>query len=436
MTSRPSLGVYADAGAVDRLPDARSLTETLFPAEPLPRMDIAQIALRPPVRPGAALSVLDITEFFGETSGGIRTYLLEKAKYVEAHPSLRQVLVVPGPADAITESDGVRCYRLAGPRIPRQKPYRFMLAAGSIRRVIEHEAPSVIEVGSPAIVPWLVRLATRRVDAPLVYFYHSNFPRVISAFPERDGGVKPLLSRLAWGYARRLDRLFAMTIVTSRFSADELHRNGIDRVVRVPLGADLAFFNPARRAWRDETRVRHGLPIDRPIVGFVGRFAKEKELDVLLDAWREVERRTDALLVLIGDGPKRVMLEARATSRVRFLPYQTRRAGLADLHAALDLYVAPSSVETFGLSSLESLASGTPLLAANRGGVAEQVRDSGAGATFEAGSAASLAERAEWLLQQDLVALGAKGRAYAEREHGWDSVFDRLFTVYRDVVSP
>ena len=436
MTYGSSLDAWAAPGAADRAPANRSLTDTLFPVEPLPRVNIATATLPPPVRPDAAQSVLDVTEFFGETSGGIRTYLLEKAKYVEAHPALRQVLVVPGPADAITDSAGVRCYRLAGAEIPGQKPYRFMLSMASIRRIAEHERPAVIEVGSPALVPWLVRWATSRVETPLVYFYHSNFPRVISAFPERDGGVKPLLSRLAWRYARQLDRLFALTIVTSQFSADELHRNGIDRVVRVPLGADLAFFNPSRRASRDATRTRHGLPLDRPVVGFVGRFAREKELDVLLDAWRDVARRTDAVLVLIGDGPKRAMLEARATADVRFLPFQTDRAALADLHAALDVYVAPSSVETFGLSSLESLASGTPLLAADRGGVAEQVRESGAGATFEAGSAASLAERAGWLLQQDLAALGARGRAYVEREHGWDRVFDRLFTVYRDVVNP
>lgn len=425
----------AHTGREGLLDASRSVADRLFPRGALAECDLVHDVLPSPLRPAADIGVLDITEFFGETSGGIRTYLLQKAAYVEARAHLRQVLLVPGAADAITDSDGVRCYRTQGPRVPGQAPYRFMLSLRASRRVVEHERPDVIEVGSPALVPWLARRAARRDQVPLVYFYHSNFPRVISAFPERDGAMKARLSSLAWRYARRIDRMFAVTVATSAFSVNELHAAGIDRVVRVPLGVDLAMFSPTRRAERAATRTLHGLPLDAPVVGFVGRFAKEKELDTLLAGWATVERQSDAWLVLIGDGPGRRCIESRlAGRRVRLLPYQTTRADLADLHAALDVYVAPSSVETFGLSSLESLASGTPLLAADRGGVAEQVQASGAGRTFAAGSSDSLAEELLALLAADLPMLGLRGRAYAEREHEWTHVFDRLFAVYRDVL--
>ena len=90
-------------------------------------LDISRSVLPARFGPGA-LGVLDISEFFGETTGGVRTYLLQKARYVESRPELRQVLVVPGARDSIHETGGVRCYRLHGPSIPTQKPYRFMLA--------------------------------------------------------------------------------------------------------------------------------------------------------------------------------------------------------------------------------------------------------------------------------------------------------------------
>jgi alpha-1,6-mannosyltransferase len=96
--------------------------------------------------------------------------------------------------------------------------------------------------------------------------------------------------------------------------------------------------------------------------------------------------------------------------------------------------VAPCSIETFGLSALEALASGTPLLSADRGGVAETVGRSGAGAVFAAGEAGSLAEVACRLLQGDLAGFGAAGRRYAEAHHGWDAVLDRIFGVYRDIL--
>ncbi|MFN9576766.1 MAG: glycosyltransferase [Gemmatimonadota bacterium] len=421
---------------LDRPAGPPSLTDRLFPLEPLPEIEIATAPLAPPRRPDASLSVLDVSEFFGETSGGIRTYLLEKAKYVEAHPELRQVIMVPGPEDAISESDGVRVYRLRGPAIPKQKPYRFMPATRSTRRVVEHEAPDLIEVGSPGLVPWLMRLATRRIETPLVYFYHSNFPRVFAPFPERATAARRWLYRASWQYARRLDRMFDVTIAASDFSVDELRGAGIDRVVKVPLGVDLAFFRPDRQARRAEVRARLGFD-DRPLAVFVGRFAKEKELDLLVRAWAEVERTSDCELAIVGDGPMRPMLQALAAGRrrVHFVPFQTNRDALADVVAAADFFVAPCSQETFGLSSLEALATGIPVLSADRGGVSEQVRRSGAGTCFASGEPAALAEGVRQMVQADLAALGARGRAYAEREHAWSTVFDRIVAVYRDVVA-
>ena len=118
----------------------------------------------------------------------------------------------------------------------------------------------------------------------------------------------------------------------------------------------------------------------------------------------------------------------------RFLPYEKHRDRLADLVAAFDLFVAPSSNETFGLAPLEALASGTPVLSADRGGISEQVEMSGAGARFESGSASALAAAAVELFGSNLDALGVRGRAYAEKDHSWQSVFDRIFALYATMV--
>jgi alpha-1,6-mannosyltransferase len=412
-------------------------TEALFLADAQIKaspFDLSKIALPPLLRPGASRSVLDITEFYGETTGGIRTYLRQKALYVEAHPDLRQVLVLPGPRDALSHSDGVRCYRLQGPRVPTQDPYRFMLATRTNRRIVLHERPDVIEVGSPGFVPWIVRLAARGLDIPAVAFYHSNFPRVFSPFPGRASAFGRAMYDLAWRYARQIDKHFAHTIVCSEFVANDLRAAGIDRITRIPLGVDLAHYHPSRRSRRRQVRARYGLP-EGPVAAYVGRFAKEKELDVLLDGWREVHRRTGAQLALVGDGPMRARLVAQADGApwVRFLPYESDRDRLADLLAAVDLFVAPSSNETFGLAPLEALASGTPVLSADRGGISEQVETSGAGARFVSTEPRSLAEEAIALLRADLPALGAKGRAYAEKDHAWESVFARIFALYGEV---
>jgi alpha-1,6-mannosyltransferase len=408
--------------------------EVIAPAGARASLDISRLELPARLRPAANLGILDITEFFGDTTGGVRTYLLQKARYVQRRAELRQAIVVPGARDEILEAGGVRCYRLHGPSVPTQKPYRFMLATRSSSRIVAHERPDLIEVGSTWCAPWLVHLATRSIDLPVVWFYHSNFPRVIAPWPERAGRVRRGMAEFAWGYVRRLGRMVRATLAPSEFVARELEQAGVERVVRVGLGVDLERFHPRRRASAAATRLRHGLP-SGPLAIYVGRLATEKEVDLLLSAWVEVRRRMGAGLVLVGDGPARRRLQRRPGSeRLHWLPFQQDRDALADLLAAADLAVAPCSIETFGLSALEALASGTPLLSADRGGVAETVARSGAGRMFASGDAGSLAEAAVRLLRDDLDGLGGLGRQYAEADHGWDAVLDRIFDVYRGIL--
>jgi alpha-1,6-mannosyltransferase len=408
--------------------------EPIAPAGPRARLDISRTVLPARLRPEAELGVLDISEFFGDTTGGVRTYLLQKARYVQRHPALRQVLILPGARDSIQEAAGVRCYRLHGPSVPSQKPYRFMLATRSTSRIVAHERPDLIEVGSAWFVPWLVHLATRRIDLPAVWFYHSNFPRIIAPSPASVGPFRRAASELAWSYVRRLGRMVRATLAPSAFVAGELERAGVERVARVSLGVDLERFHPGRRAYAWETRKEFGLP-DGPLAIFAGRLTAEKELDLLLAAWPEVERRTGLRLVLVGDGPARRRLRALPGSdHHRWLPFERDRERLADLLAAVDLYVAPNSNETFGLSALEALACGTPILSADRGGVAETVMRSGAGAVFASGERDALISTAEELLGQNLPALGQRGRSHAEAHHAWDRVLTHVFDVYRSIL--
>ena len=398
-------------------------------------LSISRSELPARLRAGAQLGVLDISEFFGETTGGVRTYLLEKARYVQRQPQLRQVLVVPGAADEILEGSGVRCYRLRGAPIPTQKPYRFMLATESTSRIVAHERPDLIEVGSAWCAPWLIRLATRRLAVPTVWFYHSNFPRIIAPRPQSAAWLRRQASSAAWRYVRRLGRLVHTTIAPSETVAHELHNAGLERVVCVPLGVDLDRFNPGRRGHAGETRQRFGLP-EGPLAMYVGRIAGEKDLDVLLRGWPRVAQRTGARLVIVGDGPARPALQAApGGDQAIWIPFQRDRDLLADLYAAVDVYVAPGPAETFGLAALEALASGNPVLSVNQGGVAETVSRSGAGALYRSGDSADLADQAVQLLGRDLTDLGVRARQHAERHHSWTTVFDRLFSVYRDVLA-
>lgn len=374
------------------------------------------------------LTVLDITKWYGERSGGVRTYLDEKQRYVAGRPDLRHVLVIPGDRDEMSDHGNNRRYRIRGPRIPTQRQYRFLLAPRTLRRIIERERPDVIEVGSPIFVPWIARFAVRGRPIPLVGFYHTDI----------GASLAPILGPVSAGtsafYVRLLDRLFATTFVASDSSEADLRRAGATRITRVPLGVDLEMFHPSRRARRAYTRALFGLPIDAPVVTYLGRIAPEKGLDVALAAWRQIDARTSATLVVMGEGPLLPELRARSAGmRVLWLPFEKSREHVASLLAASDLYLSPGPCETFGLSAVEAMACGTPLVAADRGSVSEHVAKSEGGVVFEAGRAQSLAGQLLSAIEAPVLGRGAKARDYVERHHAWNGAFDRIFAAYQSV---
>jgi alpha-1,6-mannosyltransferase len=379
-------------------------------------------------------TIFDITEYYGETSGGVRTYLREKSAYVERHPTLAQVVVVPGERDANTGHERVRRHEIGVPFIPGQRPYRAMLAPGRIRTALEEARPDIVEIGSSHLVPWLVRRPARRLGIPSLWFYHGHLLRVVAPRLDRDGPARRLALEGAGRYVRAISRGVEATLVASDAVRTDLERFGVERIVRVPLGVDTEMFDPARRARRADVRRRRGLD-EGALALYTGRFTTEKDLDVAIAGWKRLRHR-DATLLLVGAGPLGERLRAQARdSRVRVLPFEHDRDALADLYAAADLYLAPGPAETFGLSAHEAMASGTPVLSVNQGGVAEQVERSGGGAVYPIGDAAALAEAADRLFDADLGVLGERARAFIEAHHRWETVFDRLVGIYRETVA-
>ena len=396
--------------------------------------DLASAPLSPRLRPAAGLRWLDITKYFGADTGGIRTYLLAKAAWVASDPTLAQVLVIPGEHDSVADAEGTRWYRVRGPRIPGQRSYRFLLDRARLARVLGHERPDLVELGSPFVVPWLTRRALAGHEIPVAWFYHTHLPRIVN--PDGVGGSlwRRGAERLAWAYVRAVARGCRGTLAASETLANELEAHRVPRVRRVSLGVDLDLFDPRRRVVAATTRARYGLP-PTPLVVYAGRLTPEKQLEVALEAWPAVAQVTGATLVIVGHGPLESRLKARYDAPgIRWLPFETDRDRLAYLLAAADLYLAPGPAESFGLAALEALASGTPVLSVDRGGVAELVRRSGAGACYPVGNRTALADACVALLAGQAEGMRGSARAYAEAHHAWPVVLGRLLEVYRSML--
>jgi alpha-1,6-mannosyltransferase len=378
----------------------------------------------------APLSLLDITKFYGASTGGVRTYLHAKAAWTSARTDVRHAVVVPGEADRVTDHGGVRWYAVRGMPIPGAAPYRLLAAPRAIAAILERERPDVIELGSHFLVPWQVFRANRRLGARVAWFAHADVPG-LAARPWGWGtAAGAWRGAAARRYVAALGRRVDLVLAGSPGLAARLRESGASRVAVAPLGTDLRLYHPCRRERAADVRARLALP-DGPFALYAGRLAREKELDVVLRAWPGVARRTGMHLVLAGSGGdlgrlRRLPGAADAT----WLQFEPEPRRMAELMAAAELYVAPGPHETFGLAAAEAAACGVPVLSVAEGAVGERVARSGTGAVYPRGDRAGLAEAAAAALEGG-VGLRCRVREFAEAELGWDAAFAGLLREYR-----
>ena len=170
---------------------------------------------------------------------------------------------------------------------------------------------------------------------------------------------------------------------------------------------------------------------------YVGRLGPEKNTQTLFNAFLELVRRnTKFHLSVIGDGQQRDQLRAlqRKTENVTWIPYCADATELAEHYRAADLFVHPGVEETFGLVALESQACGTPVVGI-RGSYMDEIIMHDQSAWAERNSAEALADAIERMSACDLDSLGNVAAARIAEKYAWPQVFERLFSIYREVIS-
>jgi alpha-1,6-mannosyltransferase len=360
--------------------------------------------------------LVDATLFYSPTSGGVKRYLSAKHAWLAAHTSWEHTIVVPGRHTHV-ERGGV-C-TLSGHPVPGTFNYRLPLNPRRWTQLLDALQPTLIEAGDVFHPAWAGWLVAQRRGIPLVGFYHSNLPQLAR---RRSCGwfTEPLLRRYVRLLYQRCDLVFA----PSRLMCAYLQSIGVPQVVHQPLGVDAEVFNPARRS--DSLRECLDLPPRARVLVYAGRFAEEKNLPVLLQAFARLGAPYH--LLLIG-GARR----ARPAANVTMLPYRRDSHELAQWIASADALVHAGTKETFGLVILEAMACGVPVVAARAGAFPELI-DETVGVLAEPHSADSMAQAIVSLYERDLAALGAAARTRVLRQFTWSRAFHTQLASYASLV--
>ncbi|MEO8248172.1 MAG: glycosyltransferase [Burkholderiales bacterium] len=365
-------------------------------------------------QPDHPMHLLDATMFWNP-SGGVRRYVLAKGRFIEQHGGWRHTIANPTP-----DAPDQPCI----PSVPlpgSHGAYRLPLRRAAAARVLRAVRPDLIESADPYRLAWASLDAAQALGVPAVAFCHSNLEQLLRHSIGQALGrhAAAAAARLARRYAARLYRQFDLVLAPSRAMTAHLNEWGVAKAQHQSLGVDSALFHPARAdpAWRQSL----GLPAGTRLLAYAGRFAPEKNLPTLVQAVHKLGPRF--WLLAIGAGPMPPRGE-----RVFVQPLVRDPKTLASMIASCDLFVHAGAHETFGLSVLEALACGVPVVVRAAEGLAEQV-DSAVGHGVQAGGAAEFAEAIAAVFEADRATLAAAARARAEASD-WSAVLPRLWQHY------
>jgi glycosyltransferase involved in cell wall biosynthesis len=287
--------------------------------------------------------------------------------------------------------------------------------------------PDVVHVATEFALGLVGLKAARQLKIPVVASAHTDYDKYAARY-----GVDWAL-RLGWHYLRWFYGQAYRVLCPSRIYEEHLHVRGVAHTGIWSRGVDPEEFHPRFRS--DSYRAALGLGPDDLLVTYIGRIAREKNLKHLMAAWKALRaERGSAQLALVGRGPLEESIRKRRIPGVHVLGLMHERM-LAEAYASADLFVFPSTTETFGNSLLEAMGSGLPCLAANAAGVLEFARHGDNAWLVPPNSTSALTQGLRRLMHDPSLRrrLAEGGLATAE-ERGWDQVYEDLLEDYRAAI--
>ncbi|MFI5858629.1 glycosyltransferase family 4 protein [Streptomyces parvulus] len=367
------------------------------------------------------MRVVIVTESFPPDVNGVAHCALQTARHLvdRGHSC---VVVAPATAAGDGADSSAPCPVVKVPSLPLPGYPQVRVALPSRRvaaAIAEHRA-DVVHLASPFVLGVRGMAAAARLGVPAVAVYQTDLGGYARTYVGAGEAA-------AWRRIRSVHAAADLTLAPSTAALRDLRAHGVPRVSLWPRGVDTVRFRPDLR---DGELRRRLAPNGELIVGYVGRLAPEKQVELLAGACALEGVR----VVVVGDGPSRPGLEQALPGAV----FLGRRTGgeLARIFASLDVFVHTGPFETFCQTVQEAMAAGVPVVAPAAGGPLDLVDHGRTGLLVPPRDAAAVRD-AVWSLAADPVlraAQGAAGRAKVEGRT-WAAVGDRLIGHYDDVLA-
>ena len=380
------------------------------------------------------MRVAIITENFLPKLDGVTRTLVRLLEHLQTNGHQAMLL---GPESGMDYFAGAEVIGTAGLPFPFYPELKFNFFRPLFMRRLNEFQPDIIHLVDPVILGATGLAAGHLLHIPIVSSYHTN----LAAYCEHFGFS--LLTEPMWIYNRFIHNQCAMTFCPSPSTASMLRLQGFMHLRIWPRGVDTALFQPERRnielraAWL-QTRAQ---PENKVILLYVGRVSREKNLNLLIQAYQQMDHDR-CHLVIVGDGPAFAETQQKlAGLPVTFTGYLSGES-LATAYASADIFAFPSKTETFGQVVLEAMASNLPVVGVLAEGVCDLVDNGQTGFLLD-GQQMSEEEmvvgyraRLERLVaDEQLRNVMSKSALLEAQKHSWHDAMEYLLQGYREVIA-
>ena len=375
------------------------------------------------------MNVALFTDTYDEVNGVANTFR-HLTDYCQAQGRRLDIYAYTEKDDHIETRDSVRILRYK-PRIPIDIYFDMIfdlkISRFRIFRDFQKTPYDLVHLATPGSIGLTGLIAARRANCPIIGSYHTALPDYVRARVEKLVEKFKLpttrshlrTENLTWDYLEWFYNHPALVLAPSQSVKTQLAERLTAPVDIFSRGIDTDTFDTRFR--QDHNNV---------VVIYVGRVSLEKNLSVLVDIFRD---KHDAQLVIVGDGPYLPEMK-QLLPHAHFTGFQ-KGPDLSRAYASADIFVFPSTSDTFGNVVLEAMASGLPVIVSDKMGPQEIVNHDHTG--FVTHSPADFAEKLDLLIHDPdrRQLMGQNARQYA-LSRSWKAVFDTLFQQYSSVAHP
>ncbi|HXW44194.1 MAG TPA: glycosyltransferase family 1 protein [Streptosporangiaceae bacterium] len=364
-----------------------------------------------------------VTESFPPDVNGVAHTAVRVAEHLVSRGH-EPLVIAPEPARGLALPDrtlGFPVVRVRSLGLPVYPGFRVGLPGRAVRDAIARHRADLVHLAGPFVLGAGGCAAAKSLGIPIVSVYATDLPAYARSYHTGRIG-----QGACWRRLRSIHNACDRTLAPCTATAADLDANGIERVWIWARGVDSVRFDPAKRS---EAMHAQFAPNGELVVGYVGRLAAEKRVDLLA----EVSRLPGVRLVIVGSGPAEALIR-KAVPDALYLG-QRIGADLATIYASLDAFVHSGPHDTFGQTLQEAAASGLPVIAPAAGGPIDLVRDGVTGFLVTPGEGAALAA-AVARLKAEPGLRAAQGRAARQMVLGrsWPVMCDQLIGHYQAIL--